>query len=86
MPRVALLPGRLRVCQFHNDHDPPHFHVQHSGGDTLITIADLRILRGALSTTNLRTVRDWALAHHAALALNWVLARAGLEIQDIPFP
>ncbi len=50
MPAVADLPGRLRVCQFHNDHDPPHFHVQRAGRDTLITIADLRILRGAFPT------------------------------------
>lgn len=86
MPKVADLPGRLRVCQYHNDHDPPHFHVQHSGRDTLMTIADVRILRGALSNTHLRTVRDWALAHQAELALNWVLARAGLEMRDIPSP
>jgi hypothetical protein len=86
MPKVADLPGRLRVCQYHNDHDPPHFHVQHAGHNTLITIADVQILRGALSTTNPRTVREWALAHQAELALNWVLARAGLEIRGIPSP
>jgi hypothetical protein len=49
MPKVAELRGRIRICQFHNDHDPPHFHVQHAGQDTLITIAELRILRGTLS-------------------------------------
>jgi hypothetical protein len=86
MPKVADLPGRLRVRQFHNDHDPPHFHIQHSGRDTLITIADVRIPRGALSAANLRTVRYWALAHQAELALNWILARAGLEIRGIQFP
>ena len=86
MPKVADLPGRLRICQFHNDHDPPHFHVQHAGHNILITIADIRILRGAISATNLRTVREWALAHQAELALNWVLARAGLELQDIASP
>lgn len=86
MPAVADLPGRLRICQFHNDHDPPHFHVQRAGQDTLITIADLRILRGNLSATHWLEVRNWALAHQAELALNWVRARAGLEMQDIPFP
>ena len=86
MPAVADLPGRLRVCQFYHDHDPPHFHVQRAGHDALITIADLRILRGTLSPSHLRQVRDWALAHQAELALNWVLAPAGLDMWDIPFP
>jgi|HubBroStandDraft_1064217.scaffolds.fasta_scaffold1243701_2 hypothetical protein len=86
MPKVAELPGRLHVCQFHNDHDPPHFHVRQAGRDTLICIADLLILRGALAATHLRAVREWALAHQAELALNWVLARAGLDIRDIPYP
>jgi hypothetical protein len=86
MPAVADLPGRLRVCQYYQDHDPPHFHVQRAEQDTLITIADFKVLRGTIAVSSLREVKEWALAHQAELALNWVLARAGLDMRDIPFP
>lgn len=86
MPKVADLPGKLRVCQFHNDHDPPHFHVQQAGPDALIRIADLELLRGSLSAGDLALVRGWAKVHQAELALNWVFARAGLDLRDIGYP
>ncbi|HEX3996773.1 MAG TPA: DUF4160 domain-containing protein [Acetobacteraceae bacterium] len=86
MPKVAVLPDRLRVCQFHHEHGPPHFHVQRAGHDTLITITDLRILRGALSATDLQTVTNWAFAHQGELALNWLLAQSRLDMRNIPFP
>lgn len=86
MPKVADLPGKLRVCQFHKDHDPPHFHVQQGGMNTLISIADLQVLRGSLPSSDLVVVTQWARDHQAELALNWVLARAGLDLRDIPYP
>lgn len=86
MPKVAVLPDRLQVWQFHHEHGPPHFHVQRAGNDTLITIADLRMLRGALSATDLQTVIHWALAHQAELALNWLLAQSRLDMRNIPYP
>jgi Domain of unknown function (DUF4160) len=86
MPKVAVLADQLRVYQFHNEHGPPHFHVQRSGRDTLITITDLRILRGALSATDLQTVTHWAFAHQGELALNWLLAKSRLDMRSIPYP
>jgi hypothetical protein len=86
MPKVADLPGKLRVSQFYNDHDPPHFHVWKSGDDALIRIADFVVIRGALSGADLAVVTNRARAHHAEIALNWVLARANIAIRDIPCP
>ncbi len=86
MPKVADLPGRLRVSQYHRDHDPPHFHVSQAGSDVLIAIADFTILRGSIRTSDLAVVKMWAARHQADLALNWVLARAGLELRDIEYP
>jgi hypothetical protein len=70
MPTVADLPGKLKVSQFHKDRDPPHFHVWKAGTDTLITIADLAVLRGGLGGTDLDVVKMWARDHQAELALN----------------
>ncbi len=86
MPKVADLPGRIRICQYHRDHDPPHFHVERAGQNALVRIADLEVERGAVSAADLAVVRAWAREHQAELALNWVLARAGMDLRDIPFP
>jgi hypothetical protein len=86
MPKVADLPERLRVWQFLGEHGPPHFHVRQGGRDTLISIADPRVIRGVLSSTSLRMVTDWARPHQGDLALSWLLSREGLDIRDIPCP
>jgi hypothetical protein len=80
MATIADLPRKIRICQFHDDHDPPHFHVRQAGANVLIRIADLTVLRGAMSRSDLLLVQAWARNHQAELALNWVLARAGLEV------
>jgi hypothetical protein len=86
MATVADLPREIRVCQFYNDHDPPHFHVRQAGANVLIRIADLTVLRGAMSSSDLLLVQEWARNHQAEQALNWVLARAGLDVWEIPYP
>jgi hypothetical protein len=87
MPKVSELPGKLGIHQFHKEHDPPHFHVRKAGQSTRIRIAELTILQGAtLSASDFNDVIAWARAHQAELALNWVLARAGMDLRDIPYP
>lgn len=49
-------------------------------------IADLRLLEGSLDRGHLLNVLRWARDHQAELAMNWVLARAELNLWDIPFP
>jgi hypothetical protein len=86
MPTVARLPGRIQVIFFHNDHDPPHFHVERPGADVTMAIADLRVLHGSLRRQDMLSVREWAKVHQAELAMNRVLARARLPLWDIPYP
>jgi hypothetical protein len=85
MTTVANLPRKVSICQFHNDHDPPHFHVRQAGANILIRIAGLTVLRGSMSRSGLLLVRNRIRDHQAELALNWVLARAGLELWEIPY-
>jgi hypothetical protein len=37
---VAILPGRIVIAQYYNDHDLPHFHVKRPGMDVERWIAD----------------------------------------------
>jgi hypothetical protein len=86
MPTVAHLSGRIRIMLHRNDHDPPHFHAERAGEEVQITIADLSVLRGSLRRADMLQVRQWARAHQAELALNWLLVRAELPMRDIPYP
>lgn len=86
MPAATLLPRGLRVSLYWNDHDPPHFHVERSGPLALVRIADLQVIRGSLVRADLLLVTEWAGRHQAELALNWVLARARLQLREIPYP
>ena len=86
MPTVTRLPGNLRICFYHNDHDPPHFHVETNEARALIRIADLQVIRGSVRGPDMLSIEQWARRHQAELALNWVFARAKLELREIPYP
>ena len=86
MPTVAILPGAIQVQFYPHDHDPPHFHVRQGGDDLVVRIADLAVMRGVLHRGDRRDVIEWAERHHAELALNWILVRAGLTLRSIAYP
>ena len=70
MPKVATLPGGIRVCQYYKDHDPPHFHHEHAGVEALIRIADMAVIAGQISPADQGTVISWGYKHQAELALD----------------
>ena len=83
MPTVAQIAGNIRIEQRYKEHNPPHFHAIQGDDEASIEIAlPLRVLAGGLKAGALSDVRDWARAHRAALALNWVdsLARATMNV------
>ena len=86
MPTVAHLPGRIRVLLHHTDHDPPHFHAERPGAAVALRIADLSVLKGSFDRSDRLLVREWARAHQAELAMNLILARARLNLWEIPWP
>ncbi|MSP02796.1 MAG: DUF4160 domain-containing protein [Acetobacteraceae bacterium] len=86
MPTIARLPGNFRICLYLNDHDPPHFHVEAAVTRAQIRIADLQVIRGFIRRSDLLSIENWARRHQAELALNWVFARAKLDLREIPYP
>ena len=58
MPTVAILPGRIVIAQYYNDHDPPHFHVKRPGMDVEMRIADLAVIKGSIRASDRLTVKN----------------------------
>ena len=84
MPTVAQLPAGVRICQYHRDHNPPHFHAVQGDDEALITIAlPFTIIAGRLRPSVVRDVERWAGPRRPLLALNWIDALANQPIQRI---
>lgn len=84
MPTVARLSGDIRVLLYYKEHGVPHFYVQHAGLEVSVRIADLAVLEGSIHPVVMIMVRNWARTNREALNRNWMLARAGLPLKDIP--
>ena len=74
MPIIARLPGAIKICMYHNDHDPPHFHAERAEMAVQVRIADLVVMRGSIRSADLLIMRYWA------------MARAGMQIEKIVPP
>jgi hypothetical protein len=62
---------RLARCQIRinlKDHAPPHFHVLfRDGREVLLSISDLKVLRGQVAHRELSEVLEWAAANRQVL-------------------
>ncbi|WP_460982737.1 DUF4160 domain-containing protein [Spirosoma fluminis] len=57
------------------DHNPPHFHAKYGDSECLISINDLSLLEGKLSSRALGMVIERTIMHQEELLLNWELAK-----------
>jgi hypothetical protein len=73
MPVISYFFG-IYVRMYHNDHPPPHFHVEYQG----------HILQGYFPSRAARLVKDWCLEHQAELMKNWEQAQALEPLDRIP--
>lgn len=69
---------------YHNDHSPPHFHVDYQGHEALVKIDDGEIFEGELPNRAKQIVREWAAERSVELTLNWSKARALEPLDRIP--
>lgn len=69
---------------YHNDHAPPHFHVEYQGHEALVRIDSGEILEGELPNRAQQIVCEWATERRAELMLNWDRARALEPLDRIP--
>ena len=69
MPTIAIFFGII-VRMWHDDHPPPHIHVEYQGFEALVTIETGLVSQGELPRKVANIVRDWCLLHQAELLNN----------------
>lgn len=70
MPKICEFFGIL-IYMYFDDHNPPHFHAFYGEYEALITIEDLRIIKGSLPPRAYGLVIEWAMHHKEELLKNW---------------
>ena len=74
MPVLSVFFGVI-VRMWHDDHPPPHIHVEYQGFEALIEIKTGQLIKGSLPRKVLSIVRDWCHVHQTELLDNWELAQ-----------
>ena len=74
MPTLAIFFGII-VRMWHDDHPPPHIHVEYQGFEALVEIASGEIREGNLPRKVAAIVKEWCLVHQRELQDNWQRAQ-----------
>lgn len=70
MPTLAIFFGII-MRMWHDDHPPPHIHVEYQGFEALVDIATGQISEGELPRKVATIVREWCEVHQSELQANW---------------
>lgn len=82
MPEISRFFGII-IAMFHDEHNPPHFHVRYNEYQAEIAISNLTVLAGKLPPRAMGLVMEWASLHQAELMADWELARRQAELKRI---
>ena len=74
MPTLSIFFGII-VRMWHDDHPPPHIHVEYQGFEALVEIASGEIRDGSLPRKVAAIVKEWCLVHQRELQDNWQRAQ-----------
>lgn len=66
MPEISRFFGII-IKMFHDDHPPPHFHVEYGDHRAIVNIRDLVVAAGELPPRVLGMVLEWAAIHRDQL-------------------
>lgn len=85
MPTISWFYG-ISIRMYFGDHAPPHFHAYEAGNEAQVRITDGEIIKGRLSKSARRLVKEWTEINRAALMENWERARPGsrMSLNRIP--
>ncbi len=70
MPVISYFFG-IYIRMYHDDHNPPHFHVEYQGFEAYISINTGEIIEGKLPKKALKIVQEWIDEHREELLSNW---------------
>jgi hypothetical protein len=76
MPIVSLFFGII-IRIFHDDHNPPHFHVEYGEYEAVVEIANGRLMFGHLPRQARRLVEEWRRIRKGELLQAWNAATSG---------
>ena len=74
MPTLSTFFGII-IRMWHDDHPPPHIHVEYQGFEALVNIANGMVSVGELPRKVAAIVQEWCLVHQTELQNNWLLAQ-----------
>ncbi len=74
MPIISTFFGII-IRMWHDDHPPPHIHVEYQGFEALVEVQSGRVREGRLPIRAARLVEEWCLRHQAELLANWERAQ-----------
>ena len=83
MPVISVFLG-IVIRLFHDDHNPPHIHIEYAEAEGIMEIASGKLLAGKLPARVLRLVEEWRLLHKGALQRAWGEAQTGKLPKRIP--
>jgi hypothetical protein len=70
MPEIARFLGII-ISMYHDEHNPPHFHVRYNDFRASMRIDDLNIIAGSLPAKVRGLVEEWAELHQQELLAMW---------------
>jgi len=82
MPVLSIFFG-IVVRMWHDDHPPPHIHVEYQGFEAMIRIEDGLVYKGRLPRKAYLIVKEWCLYHQEELLRNWEKAQKFEQLEKI---
>ena len=83
MPILSVFFGII-VRMWHDDHPPPHIHVEYQGFEALIKIQTGEVTEGRLPNKAAAIVKEWCLKHQQELLANWERGQHFEPMERIP--
>lgn len=59
MPTIVIL-GRLKIQIYPDDHNPPHFHAVTPDNEAIISLTNLKIIKGEIARRDYDRMLHWA--------------------------
>jgi hypothetical protein len=82
MPVLSIFFGII-VRMWHDDHPPPHIHVEYQGFEALVDIQTGSVSKGKLPRKVAAIVGDWCHDHRQELLDNWDRAQRFEPLEHI---
>ena len=83
MPILSIFFG-IVIRMWHDDHPPPHIHVEYQGFEALVSLATGEVCQGRLPKKAAAIVKDWCLRHQPELMSNWEKAQRFEPLERVP--